>query len=34
MMRRRARPSPTGRIFLRNEAIGIAAIEMFVVPSI
>ena len=33
MMRRRGRPSPTWRSFLRNEAIGIAAIDMFVVPS-
>ncbi len=33
MLRRRGRPSPTWRSFLRNEAIGIAAIDMFVVPS-
>jgi hypothetical protein len=33
MMRRFGRPSPTWRSFLRNEAIGIAAIDMFVVPS-
>jgi transposase InsO family protein len=33
MMRRRGKPSPTWRSFLRNEAIGIAAIDMFVVPS-
>jgi hypothetical protein len=33
MMRRRGTPSPTWRSFLRNEAIGIAAIDMFVVPS-
>jgi putative transposase len=33
MMRRRGRPSPTWRSFLRNEAVGIAAIDMFVVPS-
>jgi hypothetical protein len=33
MMRGRGRPSPTWRSFLRNEAIGIAAIDMFVVPS-
>src|SRR5271167_3081810 len=33
MMRRRGAPSPTWRSFLRNEAIGIAAIDMFVVPS-
>jgi transposase InsO family protein len=33
MMRRRGRPSPTWPSFLRNEAIGIAAIDMFVVPS-
>ena len=33
MVRRRGRPSPTWRSFLRNEAIGIAAIDMFVVPS-
>jgi hypothetical protein len=31
MMRRQGRPSPTWRNFLRNEAIGIAAIDMFVV---
>ena len=33
IMRRRGKPSPTWRRFLRNEAIGIAAIDMFVVPS-
>src|SRR5271167_3570069 len=33
MMSRRGRPSPTWRSFLSNEAIGIAAIDMFVVPS-
>src|SRR5208282_4304430 len=33
MMRRRGRPSPTWRSFLRNQAIGIAAIDMFIVPS-
>lgn len=33
MMRRRGRPSPTWRSFLRNEATGIAAIDMFVVSS-
>jgi transposase InsO family protein len=33
MMRRRGRPSPTWPTFLRNEAVGIAAIDMFVVPS-
>ena len=33
MIRRHGRPSPTWRSFLRNEAIGIAAIDMFVVPS-
>jgi hypothetical protein len=33
MVRRRGRLSPTWRSFLRNEAIGIAAIDMFVVPS-
>ena len=29
MVRRRGRPSPTWRSFLRNEAIGIAAIDMW-----
>jgi transposase InsO family protein len=33
MVRRRGRPSPTWRSFLHNEALGIAAIDMFVVPS-
>ena len=33
MPRRPATPSPTWRNFLRNQAIGIAAIDMFVVPS-
>jgi transposase InsO family protein len=33
MMRSRGRPSPTWRTFLHNEASGIAAIDMFVVPS-
>ena len=33
MIRRHGRPSPTWRSFLRNEAIGIAAIDMFVVAS-
>ncbi len=33
MMLRRGRPSSTWRSFLRNEAVGIAAIDMFVVPS-
>ena len=33
MLRRRHSPSPTWRSFLRNQALGIAAIDMFVVPS-
>jgi transposase InsO family protein len=33
MARRRDRPSPTWRSFLRNQAAGIAAIDMFVVAS-
>src|SRR3984893_6410174 len=33
MVRRRGRPSPTWRSFLRNQATGIAAIDMFVVAS-
>jgi helix-turn-helix protein len=33
MMRRRGRPSPTWRSFLRNQAAGIAAIDLFVVVS-
>jgi putative transposase len=33
MVRRRGRPSPTWRCFLRNQAAGFAAIDMFVVAS-
>src|SRR5208337_4253302 len=33
MVRRRGAPSPTWRNFLRNQAVGIAAIDMFVVAS-
>src|SRR6202165_5078776 len=33
MVRRRGRPSPTWRSFLRNQAAGIAAIDMFVVAA-
>src|SRR4029077_4831797 len=33
MVRRRGRPSPTWRSFLRDPAAGIAAIDMFVVAS-
>jgi len=33
MIRRHGKPSPTWRSFLCNEAIGIAAIDMFVVPT-
>jgi hypothetical protein len=33
MVRRLGPPSPTWRRFLRNHADGIAAIDMFVVPS-
>src|SRR5260370_42509051 len=33
MMRRVGRPSPTWRSFLRNQAAGITAIDMFVVVS-
>jgi hypothetical protein len=33
MLRRHHSPSPTWRSFLRNHALGIAAIDMFVVPS-
>src|SRR5258708_11128252 len=33
MVRRRRAPSPTWRSFLRNQAEGIAAIDMFVVAS-
>jgi transposase InsO family protein len=33
MLRRRGRPSPTWRSFLRNQAAGIVAIDMFVVAS-
>jgi putative transposase len=34
MVRRRGRPSPTWRSFLRNQSAGIAAIDMFVVASV
>jgi len=34
MVRRRGAPSPTWRSFLRNQAQGIAAIDMFVVASV
>jgi hypothetical protein len=34
MLRRRGTPSPTWRSFLRNQAAGIAAIDMFVVASV
>jgi hypothetical protein len=34
MVRRRGRPSPTWRGFLRNQAAGIAAINMFVVATV
>ena len=34
MVRRRGTPSPTWRSFLRNQAAGIAAIDMFVVASV
>src|SRR5208283_328860 len=33
IVRRRGAPSPTWRSFLRNQAVGIAAIDMFVVAS-
>src|SRR5271154_3757310 len=33
MIRRPSSPSPIWRSFLRNQALGIAAIDMFVVPS-
>ena len=33
MLRKRGAPSPTWRSFLRNQAQGIAAIDMFVVAS-
>ncbi|MGO9605543.1 MAG: integrase core domain-containing protein [Candidatus Binataceae bacterium] len=33
MLRRQHSPSPTWRSFLRNQALGIAAIDMFIVPS-
>src|ERR1700731_2728938 len=33
MVRRRGAPSPTWRSFLRNQAEGIAAIDLFVVAS-
>jgi len=33
MLRRPHSPSPTWRSFLRNHALGIAAIDMFIVPS-
>ena len=32
MIRRPGSPSPSWRSFLRNQALGIAAIDMFVVP--
>ena len=34
MVRRHGTPSPTWRSFLRNQAEGIAAIDMFVVASV
>jgi hypothetical protein len=34
MVRSRGTPSPTWCSFLRNEALGIAAIDMFIVPSV
>src|SRR5712672_4584020 len=34
MVRKRGTPSPTWRSFLRNQAAGIAAIDMFVVASV
>jgi putative transposase len=34
MVRRRATPSPSWRSFLRNQAVGIAAIDMFIVASV
>jgi transposase InsO family protein len=34
MVRRRSRPSPTWRSFLRNQAAGIAAIDMFVMATV
>jgi hypothetical protein len=34
MVRRRGTPSPTWRSFLRNQAQGVAAIDMFVVASV
>ena len=34
MVRRRGTPSPTWRSFLLNHAVGIAAIDMFVVASV
>ncbi len=34
MLRRRGTPSPTWRSFLRTQAAGIAAIDMFVVASV
>jgi putative transposase len=33
MLRRPHSPSPSWRSFLRNQALGIAAIDMFIVPS-
>jgi len=32
-IRRRGAPSPSWRSFLRNQALGIAALDMFIVPS-
>jgi hypothetical protein len=32
MGQRRGKPSPSWRSFLRNQAVGIAAIDLFVVP--
>jgi putative transposase len=34
MPRRQSSPSPTWRTFLHNQALGIAAIDLFVVPSV
>ena len=33
VLRRQHSPSPTWRSFLRNQALGVAAIDMFIVPS-